>query len=370
VEKLLAALDAPVTQQPSLEECGAAETWRSANYAEALADVTHRKMSQLSLKQIELFRSQFIGSHSAQAVFEEMFKSFHTDDYPELSVTVRSGVQEYGIRSISQDPFMLPWIGTDRPRGFYSCDVSRAIAALVDKRFPNRSRLLVDEEFRWQLASRVMDTIKHDWNLLDTENRIGKELAPVLALFTPMKSEIGNLSSIDLDGDQSWNAKLSSPEFPSNLVVGVSLRYHNKELTGVDSLLAKAPQYARLVLSVPWLSKYMEKNPHTTVELRYVNGRSLSPLALKNLREDLGKHNRRAQAEAVSQHAAESAFLEIEDGSGCWSRAIVLPTREVLLWQFSCDSVLGFAAQSLTAWDYYSWRSTGTLIDPYGAVVN
>jgi len=69
VEELLAALDAPVTQQPSLEECGADETWRSANYAEALADVTHRKISQLSLKQIELFRSQFVGSHTAQADF-------------------------------------------------------------------------------------------------------------------------------------------------------------------------------------------------------------------------------------------------------------------------------------------------------------
>jgi len=222
--------------------------------------------------------------------------------------------------------------------------------------------------FRWEMAERIMDSIRHDWNLLDTENRIGADVAPVFASFTPVKSEISYVSSIDLDGDQSWNAVLRSAEFPSNLVAGVSLRYHNKALSGVDTLLTRVPQYAALVMSVPWIRKYLADNPHTTVELRYVNGLSLSPKALASLREDLQKHDREAMAEAVSQHAAESAFLEVDDESGCWSRAIVLPTRDVLLWHFKCDSVLGFAAKNFKSWDYYGWRSAGVVIGQDGMI--
>jgi hypothetical protein len=369
VTALLDALDVPVVQQPSLDACGADATWLAQNYAEGLADVTHRKISGLSVKQLELFRSRFVGASSSQAAFKELFMGWHTDDYPELSVKVKYGEREYGVQSTSQHPFMLPWIGTDRPRGGYSCKISQAIAALLDKEFPNRSRLVLDTGFRWELAERIMGSIRHDWNLLDTENRIGADVAPVFARFTPVKSEISNVSSIDLDGDQSWNAELRCPEFPSNLVAGVSLRYHDKTLSGVDTLLTRVPQYATLVLSVPWLRKYMAERAQATVELRYVNGRSLSPKAFATLREDLQKHDRAVLVDAVSQHAMESAFVEINDGSGCWSRSIVLPTREVLVWHFQCDSVLGFAATKFTTWDCYGWRCVGALIGQDGTIV-
>jgi hypothetical protein len=148
----------------------------------------------------------------------------------------------------------------------------------------------------------------------------------------------------------------------------VSLRYHDKALSGVDALLTRVPQYAALVLSVPWIRKYLAENPHTTVELRYVNGLSLSPKALASLRDDLQKHDRAALAQSVSQHATESAFLQIDDASGCWSRAIVLPTREVLLWHFKCDSILGFAAKDFTSWDFYGWRRAGIVIGQDGTI--
>lgn len=373
VKELLASLDAPVVDKPSLEECGISEKWLGHNYARGLKDYTHYRISELSPKQVELFRSHFIDLSNAQAALVELLNGWHTDDYPKVSVTIMNGDRQYGIQSESQNALMLPWTGTDRPRGGYSCKISRAIATLIPHDFPNRDRLVLGDRFLWELTGKTMDSIRDEWNLLDTEFKVGPAVAPVFARFTPVKSAISNLSSVDLDGGESWNAEFRSPDLPANYVIGVSLLYNKKKIKGVDALLTKVPQYAQLVLSVPWLRKYMEDHQNAKIELRYVNGRSLSLKALKDLTEDLRTHGKAELANLVSQYAAESAFIETNFGTnsfsmGCWSRAIVLPSREVLLWHFNCDSVLGFPAKDFNVWDFYGWRSTGTLIGLDGTI--
>jgi hypothetical protein len=120
--------------QPSLEACGINERWLLASYTRGLENYTHERVSNLSPKQVELFRAHFTDVANAQAAFAELFKGWHTDDYPELSVTVDVGVMEFGVQSRSQHPFMLPWFGMDRPRGGYNCQISQAIAALLPLR--------------------------------------------------------------------------------------------------------------------------------------------------------------------------------------------------------------------------------------------
>jgi len=373
VMELLEALEAPVMQQPSLDQCGISEKWLNDNYIGGLKEYTHHRINELSPKQVDLFRLHFITLSSADAAFAELFKGWHTDDYPKVSVTIKDGDRQYGVQSESQNAFMLPWIGSDRPRGGYSCKISRAIAALIPHDFPNRDRLVLGAGFRWKLTEKTMDLIRDEWDLLGTEFKVGPAVAPVFARFTPVKSAISNLSSIDLDGRESWNAELRSPDLPANFVIGVSLLYSKKELKGVDALLTQVPQYAKLVLSVPWLQKYLQDHPDTKIELRYVNGHSLSPKALASLAEDLRKHGKTELADIVSRQAEESAFIEINSGTssnslGCWSRAIVLPSGVVLLWHFQCDSVLGFPAKDFSVWDFYGWRSTGTVIDTDGTI--
>jgi hypothetical protein len=370
VEELLAALDGPVMNKPSLEDCGAGEAWLTANYTRALEDYTHRKLARPSTKQVSLFKARFVDLHRAQADFEELFKQWHTDDFPKMSVTVKTGGQEYGIRSESQHPFLLPWYGTDRARGGYSCRVSRALAPLFPKGFPNRDRLVLGDRLRSELTQQIMSSIRHDWDLLDTENRVGPELGPVFARFTVLESQISNLSSIDLDGDQAWNAKLALQSWPSNFAIGASLPYHGKPLGGVDSLMVDAPRYAAAALSVPWLRKYVEGNSQVQVEMRYVNGRSISPKAIEGLREDMKGRGREDLLHAVAEHLAESVFLEVQDRPGCWSRIIVLPNGDSILWQFQCNSPLQLPAASFKTWDCYGWRCTGTLIAPDGKIRN
>jgi hypothetical protein len=368
VSELLAALDGPLAYYPSLQECGVDEAWIARNYERGLEDYTHRKIAQLSSKQVELFKGQLTNPESARAAFSELFKNFHTDDYPFISVKVQVGHREYGIQSSSQYPFMLPWEGTDRPRGLFSCRVSRAISALLPPKFPNRTRLLLGDYFRWRLTEQIMQSIRPQWNLLDTEFRVGSEIAPVVAKFSLLESEISNLSSIDLDGGQAWNALMRSSDFPFNLTFGVSLSFYKKPLRGVDALLADLPKYGQFVLSVPWLRKYLEDHPKATAELRYVNGRSLSLKAQRDLSEDLEAHGKPELAKLVSDQAANCAFLEVNDGAAHWSRLLVFPDRQTLLWHFQGDSVLGFPASEFSAWDFYGWRSVGVLIAPDGTI--
>jgi hypothetical protein len=368
VTELLASLEAPGVERPSLDSCGVTESWLADNYASALTDYTHRKTTGLSSEQVQLFRSHFVSSSTARAAFENLFKNFHTDDYPEISVVVSKGGRAFSVHSESQYPFMLPWSATTPSAGGYSCRISRAIAALVGKHFPNAGRLVLSAGFRWNLASEVMSSIRDKWDLLDTESKVGNVISPILERFTLVKSAVSILSSIDLNGGQSWNAKLRSSQLPPNLLIGVSMFYRNRELPGVDTFLSRFPQYSNLVLSVPWLQKYLLERPEVTVELRYVNGQSLSPKALESLIADLVKHGKPQLADKVSAETLRCAFLEIDSGAAGWSRAVVLPSKEVLLWHFQGTSVLGFSAEGLESWDYFGWRSTATLVTPDGEI--
>jgi hypothetical protein len=366
---LLAALEQPVADQPSLESCGITERWRLANYKGGLEDYTHYKLRELSPDQVNLFRTRFTNASSAQDAFAQLFKNWHTDDYPAMSVTVVTEGKQIGIRSGSQYPFMLPWAGVDRSRGGYNCQISQAIAALLPKKFSNRSRLVLNDRFRWELTEQTMRSVQHQWNMLDTEFKVGPQVAPVFARFTPLESAISNLSSIDLDGGEAWNAKLRSNDLPSNLIVAVSMRYYKKKLTSVEDFLNHLPMYSNLVVSVPWLSNYLRTRPQTTIELRYVNGRSLSAQAEAKLVQDLRQHGKTELANRVSEEATKVSFIEVNDDASCWSRAIVFPTKEVLLWHFQCDSPLGFTAKDFDSWDYAGWRSTGTLVNLDGTLV-
>src|SRR5271157_1440031 len=368
VDALLAALNEPPLEQPSLENCGIDQNWLNSNYQAALHDHTHRKLRELSASQVQLFGDHFADLKQAEAAFAGLFKHWHTDDYPRMSVTVAVGGKSFGAQSNSQYPFMLPWVGLDKPRGGYNCHISRTVAALVPKKFSNRERLIPGESFRWRLTDEVMDEIKDQWNLLDTEHLVGEQVAPVLALYSPTKSAVSCISSIDVDYC-GWNAELKSSTLPSSLVVGVSLPYRNKnQLSGVQAFLQQLPTYAALVKSVPWLSAYSREHPEAVFELRYVADRSLSTKAESSLEKDLREHGKGALADVVSQNAQASAFLEVNGGSGCWSRLVVLPNRDVLLWHFQCDKVLGFQSEIFESWDYYGWRSVGATVKPDGTL--
>src|SRR5262249_8610855 len=113
---------------------------------------------------------------------------------------------------------------------------------------------------------------------------------------------------------------------------------------------------------------YVKQHADAKFELRYVQNRSLSVKAESSLEKDLREHGKAEMAAYISQNAQASAFLEVGCGASCWSRIVVLPNRDVLLWHFQGDSVLGFSKKDLETWEYYNWSSTGTTVKPDGTL--
>jgi hypothetical protein len=369
VSELLAALDAPPIDKPTLAACGSDEKWLESNYAGVLQQITHSRLRDLSTEQIDLFRRVFTNQEDVQRAFDRIMMSWHTDDNPQLSVAIHDGSHQFGVTSDSQHPFMLPWVGTDRARGGDSCRISRAIFALMPEKFPNRERLDLNGYLRSELAEQIMSDIRPQWDLLNAQHLVGTQLISIASQYTVLKSQVSSLSSVDLDGGESWNAELRSSVVPSYLVIGASLLYRHKKLIGVEELLAKAPKYLDLIESVPWLVTFMQEHPEAKIELRYVDGRSLSAKASRDMTEDLRRHGKGEIAERIEDEGTKGAFIEVNGHGSCWARALIFPNREILLWHFQCDDPLGFKASQFSVWDYYGWRSTGTLIRPDGSLV-
>ena len=332
---------------------------------------------EVTPNQITFFRSRFTDVPLVQQAFEADYASFHTDDYPAMNVSIlRDGKKDVLLHSESQNPFMLPWeVEGERKFTTFNCHISQAVAALLPVGTTNRGRLVVKDYSRWELIDWVMRRIENDWNMLDTRERIGQDLAAIEARFTLSRSEIAGLESIDV-GDwkrgergESWNAELQEKGLPPNMRLGVSLPYKDGRLIGANAFLARIQDYEALVLSVPWLTQYMKREPHSVVELRYVNDQSLSRKALSALAEDLRGHGKSELAERVLRESSKSALLVIDGSAGVWSMWVVFPNQEMLLWYFEGDDVFQWKGAQFSSWDHYGWRGTATVVGPNGTIL-
>jgi hypothetical protein len=368
VAAFLSAVDEPFIDVPSLENCGITTAWLEKNHLKAIEDATSQKLKSLSPAQIDLFRSRFTDFRFVQTLLENMFYGFHTDDYPRISVRIsRRGVDETELESDSQHPWMLPWFGEPGKAG-YNCRISQTLAALLPGNAVNHDRLIVNEGFRYDLAQHVMDEIREKWDELDTDWHVGNQIAPILGRFQLKDTKLVCRHSIDSNGC-GWNATLSSPRLPAGWVVGVTLYYDKKyHLARVEDFGRNIDAYMDLATSVPWLSSYVRQRPGVSVEIRYVQDRSLSVEPLHSLAEDLKKNGKSELAERVVREKDASVFLEVNE-SGNWSRWIVFPDREMLLWHFKSDNALGFKSVDMKLWDYYSWNGAGILVSAEGAIV-
>ena len=373
VERLLAALHEPPVERLSMESCGIDSHWLSANTEPALSDFLHRKPTP---KLIALFRSKFTDVTVLQQVLENIYASSHSDDYPEMRVSVlRNGEKEFVLHSESQHPFMLPWMveGGSQPANF-NCRINQAIAALLPAKFTNRDRLAISNSIRWELTEGVMQIIRDGWYRVDAEEKLGPDLVAIHARFSLTKSEITCEDSVDVGkawvpkGEPclSWNAELQEKGQPPNMNLGVSLPYRDGRLVGAGQFLAQIKDYEAMVLSVPWLTEFMKRDPTTVVELRYVNDRSLSRRAQADLVREMKGCGEIELADRLVREGDKSAFLIIHGPADTRSMWVVFPNREMLLWRFKGASVLHWQAPPFITCGYNGWPSAGGVIEPDG----
>jgi hypothetical protein len=115
----------------------------------------------------------------------------------------------------------------------------------------------------------------------------------------------------------------------------------------------------------------MSQHPDNKVELRYSRERSLGRKAvLADLGRELRDHHKNELADRLIEEFDKCALLRIESSAGRWSRWVVFPNQEMLLWQFHGDAALKWRVPQLAGWGCYGLRCTGVVIQPNGTLAS
>jgi hypothetical protein len=107
----------------------------------------------------------------------------------------------------------------------------------------------------------------------------------------------------------------------------------NGKVVGTDKFLNDGPQFEKLVLSVPWLSKYAENHPKVPITLSFVHDTSFSNAALKVFSADMTVIGRDSLIPKVEAEKDEIAVISIGSGTS-HSQWLVFPDQHMLLWRF------------------------------------
>lgn len=374
IERLLLELQEPFNI-PTVENLGITEAWLQANAKSTLPE--RLKKSHQSEK--DLFLSSFQDIKLIEKLLPGILGGWWTDDYPEFALQIkRKDGSSVIINSSRQGIFMVPLaiIENGGARFSYNANLSRAIAALLPEKFTNRERLS-GKHLSQRIAEKVMLEIEEKLNRLETRNKIGAELLQLEDRYTLKKTAISGISSVDVGTlDYStekffrWNAELHRNDLPENIIIGVSLPYENSKLTNFNLFLSKIDSMVDLALSVPWFSKYLSEHPDTTMEIRFVTDRSMSPKAVRYFLETLKELKAEDLANHVQDKLPESVFVEVSEKGG-WSRWIVLPDRKMILFDFQGDKVLKWRLEDFVTqirYDTKYWHMTKAIISPTGEI--
>ena len=176
------------------------------------------------------------------------------------------------------------------------------------------------------------------------------------------------LESIDLQGGESWNGVVRDPKLPPNVKIGFSFPIRKKKLIGVDSFLRRIDQYEQLAMSPDWLHQFLVTHPDAIYEIRFVEDRSFSHYAEQRLVEDLKSLGKVDLGRRVSASGADVVFLEVKNKE--WSRWVVFPNGEMLLWQYQGVTVGNWGDKDFQFSECYGWKCVGAIISPNGSIDN
>lgn len=363
------AINEPPVREISLENLGLTQEWLNTNAQAAFKEYFKDRTSGVSPPQRDLFERNFRELRFMRDVVQAYYSSFWTDDYPKISLTIRIDSRTILLSSNEQHQFMIPWTITENGKTSesFNAHISRTLAAILPQAAIHKSRL-DGKNLRYALSEHLYWELRDEWAVLTTEAKIPQDIQKIRMKYKVEKSDVGCIASIDVEGAcPSWNATLRSSELPSNYTIGVSLPYEEGRLPNLSLFEEKIPVYSQLAASVPWFKQYLVRHPGTQAEIRFVIDRSLSKRASGKLLEDLRKHGKNELTGRIEKEALESVFLEVSDEKHNWSRWVIFPNGDMLLWHFKGDSVLDFPATKFMSWEYYNWKSAGALIRADGS---
>jgi hypothetical protein len=373
VIQLLQEIDASA-DFPTLQNLGITDSWLQAKAGSTLPD----KLRESPQSERNLFLDSFRNIRLVEKLLPDILRQGWTDDYPRIELrVVRSDGSTTLVGSERQNIFMTPFGITEqgRLRLSYNANLSRSIAALLPNGFTNRERLS-GVRLASEVAEKVMTYLQDDLSLLETKNRLGPEVKQLEGRYTLQETAINYVSSVDVEtvGGRSrrWNAELQRNDLAKNIRIGVSLPYENNKLANFDLFLRNIDAIVALPLSVPWLSRYFSEHPETTMEIRFVTDRSMSPKAVSYFADTMKSLSAEALLAEVQPLLGASSFVVITTPAG-WSRWVVLPDRRMVLFDFQGNAVLRWRPgdfETRTRYDTKFWRMAKAVINPEGQIVS
>ena len=386
ITALLDAMEEPSLAEPDPENVGITTQWLQNHVEDAGRYATYFDYQAGYPDQQDLFRTTFTDERTIQARLKSLYQSFHTDDYPSMSVQLAFDDGELvTICSDSQHPFMIPWkvARGGNTTETYNANISRALFSLLPAKFTNREDLTDEEPYvtglLQELASGSGMEVKTRWEALAAHHKAGAALASLSRTYQVRRADVNSYHDLDFgkawDGgnphEENLHVNLWRPAFPKNFVVEAILLHHGLQTEGVDALPERSGEYEQLVLSVDWLKAYLDSHPHEHAWLFYVHGRSLSEKGMEIFAADMQVAGRDDLIPKVI--AVQDKVAVLESGHGDYW--IILPDKSAILWRWGSlsDILLWKPADFLThrCSDYQevSGGCSGTLISPEGKIV-
>ena len=277
----------------------------------------------------------------------------------EISVRLDDGTQ-INARTSSQSPFMLPWHLQNGGKDViaYNADISRAIIALMPENSANRSQLAA-EHLATELGHIVLNQEEHETGLQDIENRTSGTLSALRSRYRVESASIGNYGDPVLRKTEDENGRegqtldlrlQSSSDSTHNFFSDeVFLRYENGNVVDADKFLREAPPFERLVLSIPWLNRYLRDENHQRVPIRlsFVGGSSFSDAEMRVFASDMHAIGRDRLIPRVEAMKGRIAVLIVGFGAE-ESDWLAFPDGQMLLWRYWQVPVYG--KPSLLKW--------------------
>ncbi|MEP6902359.1 MAG: hypothetical protein ABJA66_11450 [Actinomycetota bacterium] len=247
---------------------------------------------------------------------------------------------------------MLPWeiVRNGKTTKTYNANISRAIVALLPKKFANKKRVS-GEDLRSVLATFVMRYIEKDWERVESENKAGDTLTELKKTYTIVSAEINPYHGVDFglewgkDKPSETNLILilRKNDFPKSFSIQLKLPIQNEKVENLSTFQNKIDSYQDLVFSVSWLKNYIESGKRN-VELRFITNRSFSEKAMKKFAEDMNKIGKNELVSEVEKEKENIALIGVGGGLEYYqSYWLVLPNKKVILWRYRYPLLLNWS---------------------------
>jgi hypothetical protein len=354
ITALVKALTAAPNPDPSLDDLGVTPEWLKANASPVAHRLAEGRIVNGGPVHEAMLESAFADPATMGKVVPRLFNNdyYHCADCsrPVLSVNVSVNFEDFTTvqaRSNSRFPYMLPWrLSPNGAEVAFNADISRAVAALMPEKATNRS-LLAGEDFATALGKAALMDVEHQAQVLDVESKTGATLSVMRSKYTVEQANIGNFGDPVLrkpeqtePDRQGLLLRLQPPDLPHVIDDEVVLPYVNGSVEGADKFLRDAPQFEKLVLSVPWLTQYKQENPRVQLRLAFFGGSCLSNDALRAFAADMHDVGRNKLVPKVE--AAKDRIAVLVAGFGAEeSDWLVFPDQRMILWRYWQTPIYG-----------------------------